>query len=288
MPLVSVIIPTHNRPQYLKEALESVKAQTFTDYEIIVVINGPDTLFTECSLNLSKSMGCVSLRTKKQGIAVALNTGITQAKGKFIAFLDDDDLWEPRKLQIQITMMQRYEADLSFCDVIPFGTGESHHPQKLAKFPNLSAAESLMLSNIGGGCSVTIARRSKILEAGGFWEGHASPDHYLWVSIAWVGNVIWVDRALVRYRNHTNNNSKSIKWTYWNTLTRTKILWNCPKHLNHMRLKVLLRSVIPSAKNNPFDEVRYTLSRITGVNLLLYISGLKYLERTIRKRLRKR
>jgi len=89
-PLVSVIIPTCNRPDMLAEAIASIQAQTCTDIEIIVVVNGPATDAAERSFRLASESGCRALRIGRQGIAAALNAGIASATGEFVAFCDDD------------------------------------------------------------------------------------------------------------------------------------------------------------------------------------------------------
>ena len=96
-PRVSVIIPTRDRPLMLRDAIKSVKDQTFTDYEIIVVINGPENVRT--SKTLQVAAGLIILRIQAAGIATALNAGIGAARGRWVAFLDDDDLWEPNRLE---------------------------------------------------------------------------------------------------------------------------------------------------------------------------------------------
>lgn len=96
--LFSVIIPTYNRSKQLSSALDSVLAQTCTDYEILVIDDG-STDDTEQVLRAYQDR-LTYLRQSNAGISVARNTGIAQAKGAYIAFLDDDDLWYPRKLEV--------------------------------------------------------------------------------------------------------------------------------------------------------------------------------------------
>ena len=108
MPTVSVIIPTHNRPYLLARALASVAAQTFKDFEILVVQNGG-----------TRDSEAVAERFKQEGVPVrylyepkacpvnARNVGIQASTGSYIAFLDDDDEWLPNKLEYQIKALQQ-------------------------------------------------------------------------------------------------------------------------------------------------------------------------------------
>ncbi|MCK5508758.1 MAG: glycosyltransferase family 2 protein, partial [Desulfobacterales bacterium] len=99
-PLVSVIIPTYNRGWILKETLNSVLAQDFTNFELIVVDDG-STDNTQDILNSYKE-NIIVLQQNNKGVSAARNMGITSASGRFIAFLDSDDLWLPKKLSIQV------------------------------------------------------------------------------------------------------------------------------------------------------------------------------------------
>ena len=97
MATVSVIIPTYNHVDYVAETLETVFAQTFGDYEVIVVNDGsPDG--TAEVLRPSREAGRIRyIEQANAGQAAARNRGLAEARGEFIAFLDDDDLWPPDK-----------------------------------------------------------------------------------------------------------------------------------------------------------------------------------------------
>src|SRR4029079_2498347 len=98
-PLVSVIVPVYNGERYLREALESVFAQTYRAIEVIVVDDGsPDDSGT-----IGQSFPEVRyIHQTNQGVAAARNNGIEAARGEFFAFLDQDDLWVPEKLNVQV------------------------------------------------------------------------------------------------------------------------------------------------------------------------------------------
>ena len=100
-PTVSVLIPTRNRPILLRRALDSVLAQTFVDYEIVVVVDGPDAE-TEELLRAEPDRRLRFHVTAARGGGAARNEAIRQAGGQWIAFLDDDDVWMPTKLERQM------------------------------------------------------------------------------------------------------------------------------------------------------------------------------------------
>lgn len=104
-PLISIIVPTYNRAGYIEEALDSVKKQTFTDYEIIVVDDGSTDNTKEILENYS---GIRYLLLEHGGIATARNAAVKAARGKWIAFLDSDDLWKEDKLQKQVDYLHTH------------------------------------------------------------------------------------------------------------------------------------------------------------------------------------
>jgi glycosyltransferase involved in cell wall biosynthesis len=105
-PLVSIVIPTYNQPALLREALDSVFAQTFKDYEVIVVDDGSTDDTRE---QLRQYGGRIRLIAQEnQGTGPARNRGMDEASGRYIAFLDHDDLWHPSKLEIQVAYMQAH------------------------------------------------------------------------------------------------------------------------------------------------------------------------------------
>ena len=117
MSKVSVVIPTCNRPALLKRALRSVLAQTYQDFEIIVVDDG-----TESAANVAEDFKDQRIHyLKNEGVhggSAARNRGIEAAQGEFIAFLDDDDEWLSEKLKYQVTVLEKNpEAVASFCGI---------------------------------------------------------------------------------------------------------------------------------------------------------------------------
>lgn len=99
-PTISVVIPYYNGSRFIGEALDSVRAQTLAPLEIIVVDDGSRP--EEAAALDAVASGCVVVHLpRNRGVSVARNTGIARARGDWIAFLDCDDLWEPRKLEVQ-------------------------------------------------------------------------------------------------------------------------------------------------------------------------------------------
>ena len=115
-PMVSVIVPTYNRPDRLQVALSSILAQTYQDFEIIVVNDGTlDVSDVIAPLNRDGRITVIR-HDRNRGLAAARNTGIRAAKGTYIAYLDDDDTYLPDHLQTLVTTLQGGEHKVAYTD----------------------------------------------------------------------------------------------------------------------------------------------------------------------------
>jgi len=114
-PLVSVVIPTHNREEGLPEAVHSVLDQTVDDLEIIVVDDYSATPARDVLEEIDDDRLTVLRHEQNRNGAAARNTGIDHATGEYITFLDDDDTWKPEKLERQLTAIEQSPADVKAC-----------------------------------------------------------------------------------------------------------------------------------------------------------------------------
>lgn len=113
-PVVSTVIPTRNRPLIVERAVKSALAQTFTQIEVIVVIDGLDACTREVLAEIDDARLKVIELPTRGGAAAARNAGVSEARGEWIAFLDDDDEWLPQKLerQIEVAQISQYELPI--------------------------------------------------------------------------------------------------------------------------------------------------------------------------------
>jgi len=109
-PLISVVMPTFNRVRYLEAAVSSVNAQTFDDWELIIVDDGSDEETRRYLSSLASSRTTVEFHSRTGVPAVARNRGITRARGKYVAFIDSDDQWAVDKLRRQLATMESTPA----------------------------------------------------------------------------------------------------------------------------------------------------------------------------------
>lgn len=195
-PQVSVIIPTYNRGWILKEAIESVLAQAYKDFELIVVDDG-STDNTSNILDDYRS-GIKVLSQKNKGVSAARNRGISAASGRFIAFLDSDDLWLPKKLSTQVEFFnQRPDALICQTEEIWIRNGLRVNPKKRHKKPSgMIFKPSLELCLVSP--SAVMIRRSLFERIGGFDETlPACEDYDLWLRISCRFPIHLIDTPLI-------------------------------------------------------------------------------------------
>ena len=194
--LVSVIIPTYNRGWIIKEAVESVLAQDVDDVELIVVDDGS----TDHTVEILKGFGedIILIRKDNEGVSAARNRGIAAASGRFIAFLDSDDLWLPQKLSRQIDFFDSNpHALICQTEEIWMRNHVRVNPKKRHKKPSGMIFEpSLSLCLVSP--SAVMIKRSLFDEVGLFDETFpACEDYDLWLRISCRYPVYLIDTPLI-------------------------------------------------------------------------------------------
>jgi glycosyltransferase involved in cell wall biosynthesis len=181
-PHVSVIIPTYNRGWILHEALESVLAQDYTDFELIVVDDGSTDRTPAVLQRYGRHLRL--LNQKNRGVSAARNRGITAARGNLITFLDSDDLWLPGKLKTQVDFFQNHpEALICQTEEIWIRKGVRVNPAKRHRKPSGMIFEpSLHLCLVSP--SAVMVRRRLFEQVGMFDESlPACEDYDLWLRV---------------------------------------------------------------------------------------------------------
>ncbi len=211
--MVSIIIPAYNVARYIGETLDSVYAQTFTGFEVIIVNDGsPDT--EEFELALAPYIERIHyLKQENRGASAARNTGLRAARGELIAFLDADDLWAPNYLEEQLEFMREYDCDLACADAMIFGVsadaGRSYMESLMPDAPPRGRVTFLELVNADRSLitSGVVVRRDLVLEVGLFDEAlRNAQDFDLWLRLARHGAKLAYHRhVLLSYRSRPNS-----------------------------------------------------------------------------------
>lgn len=216
-PLISVVLPAYQVSQFIGEALESVFAQTFRDFEVVVVNDGsPDTRQLEAVLAPYRDR-IIYIVQENGGVSSARNTAVRAASGEWIASLDPDDLWEPEYLQHQVDYLGEHpELSVVYGDAELFGPEAIPGSTVMQMSP--SEGEVTFAGLIRQQCTVihcaTLAKRQAIIDAGLFDEAlRSSEDFDLWVRIVRRGGKIAYHRErLAKYRRHSTSLTANRVW----------------------------------------------------------------------------
>lgn len=205
-PCVSIVVITYNRLQLLKETLATVLSQTYTDFELIIVDN-MSTDGTEQFVSTISDARVRYFRNPNNGvIAVNRNYGVKQAVGKYIAFCDDDDLWLPEKLELQVTLLEQ-NVDMALCytNAESFSNNQIIANRMVRRVVHKNHFMHLLQGNFIPNSSVLI-RRDALLNIGLLTENPVLREDYeMCLRIAKLYSIVGIDSSLIRYRMHTGN-----------------------------------------------------------------------------------
>ncbi|HMV56151.1 MAG TPA: glycosyltransferase [Nitrospira sp.] len=205
MDLVSIVVPAFNAEEFLRETLESALSQSYPHCEIIVVDDGSTDGTNAILTDFEKRIQIV--RQKNRGSASARNAGVAAAKGKWIAFLDSDDVWHRDKIVKQLESCGGFP--ISHTDSICFGDALEHEIVRSSFEPPHSGQvlEHLLVINFITNSTVMV-RREVFLEHGGFDESFVTcEDWALWLKICASNQLGYFNEPVVRYRFHRKSKS---------------------------------------------------------------------------------
>ena len=187
-PDVSIVIPTRDRWHLLKQmGLRSALTQTGVEIEVVVVDDGSRDETAARLREIEDARLQVVTLDRSRGVACARNHGMGIARGKFIAFLDDDDAWSPHKLETQLDVMERIQADFAYASAVVLD--EERAPRQVIRAPNArSLLKKLLTRNVIPSASNVVATSSLLRSLGGFDEElFLLADWDLWIRLARVG-----------------------------------------------------------------------------------------------------
>ena len=204
---VSVVIPTWNRPEFLKRAVRSALDQTCSPLEVLVCDDG-STDNTEATVRSFDDRRVIWLPGERAGgPAAARNRGIKASRGEWIAFLDDDDVWLPEKLEQQLREIADHRIGAVCCDAWRDRPGVDGATPLLGgvnatlRFKNMLAANRVI-------CSSMMVQRDILQAAGGFPEDAgltAMEDYALWLRVADMTSIAYCAVPLLSYRDDSEH-----------------------------------------------------------------------------------
>lgn len=240
MATVSVIIPAWNRAGVIAETLESVRRQTFGDWECIVVDDGStDDTPRVVAHFVQQDPRFRLIRQENSTAARARNRGAAEAQGEFLAFLDSDDLFEPDKLAWQVAALRSDpSAVLAYGETFNFKDGDPHKgglffsdSRERPAGPPPAGFEQLLTMNP---IIAPLVRADAFRQAGGFDVSLPSAEDWdMWLSLARRGTLVFEPRLSQRYRSHGGPFGNKSAQTLRNYTCASEVF---AKHLRHVPL----------------------------------------------------
>lgn len=255
MPKVSVIIPVYNCAEFINDAVESVLVQTYKDYEIIIVDDGStDNLRERLELFADKIR---YIHQENKGHSCARNTGIKQARGEFIAFLDADDIWLPDKLKLQIAVFRANpKIGLVHADICRF-SGEDkegctaparkNFPDEFIQRHSGNIFDTFFCREIFISCLTVIVKKECFDRVGFFDENLARlgfEDSDMWLRILWRYEALYIHKPLALYRIRPNSMSKNRKKmikAHRYVIAKLSSQYNLPRSLIKRAINAMLK-----------------------------------------------
>lgn len=246
--LVSIVIPTHNRQPLLERAINSARAQSWPNIEIIVV----DDASSDSTDSYLQREAKIDTRVRfirndvSKGGAGARNAGIKLALGTFVAFLDDDDLWAPEKLTKQINLLKSNPSASSVS--CSFMVEHSSGKRTLQPLYAPDELQQVLKANKFGGASMCLTTKAALEKIGGFDPSlRSGQDWELWIKLCIDGPLLMCPEPLVRYQIHDglriSTNQKSVYFGRRSIYFKYKKILSESNRIHHLRDLVYLRLI---------------------------------------------
>lgn len=208
-PLISIITPAYNSEAYIRETIQSVQAQTYTNWEMIIV----DDCSTDATREIVKQLIVEDNRIslfkleKNSGPAVARNTAIKHAKGRYLAFLDSDDMWLPEKLEKQFAFMSENNYGFSFTEYVKM-SDDGKLVGKPVQIPEKVDYKKLLKRNVIG--CLTVMIDTDVVGEVEMVNIRSRQDYVLWLSLCKKGFPAYgLQECLSKYRIVENSVSRN-------------------------------------------------------------------------------
>lgn len=236
---VSIITPVYNSAEYLEETILSIINQTFNSWESILIDDGSTDGSVEIIKRYQKLDGRFRVITKQvcEGAAKARNQGILEAKGRFIAFLDSDDIWNIDKLEKQIFYMKKNEVAFCFSGY-DFITEQGVLGKRVV-VPDIVSYHSLLKGNIIA--CLTVVYDTNVLGKVFMPDILKRQDFGLWLKITKRGvDAIGMQESLAKYRlrtqslSHAKFNTAKYTWMIYREIEKINLIWSLFYMFNHL------------------------------------------------------
>jgi glycosyltransferase involved in cell wall biosynthesis len=299
-PLVSIIMNCYNSEKYLKETLQSVYAQTYTNWEVIFW----DNLSTDNSKNIACSFDDKVKYYRGEfflSLGAARNMAISKAQGEFLAILDCDDLWYPEKLAKQVPVFVEFpEIDLVYSDyaMLNENGGMDLNKTELRVGHRCNAFNPIFFHKLTIPWPTIIMKKSAVDNVGGFANYKSVEDFDVLLKMAEKGLFYYVDEILALYRVHPNQLSANFELTkneIFQVYNFWELNWSNNGSLNEQRKEWLvigkkeicyitgLRALIQNKSSTSYFKEAFRYNGGIKLGILYFVSFIPFVTLLIRK-----
>ena len=281
-PLVSVIVSTHNRADLLCETLDSILSQTYENFELIVVDDGS----TDNTEEVVKRHSAGRINYLKidnwGGPARPRNIGIEKAKGKYIAFCDDDDSWKPKKIQVSMEYIEKYSADIVYHDLYYRNSKGKinifNNKNKTREF-NKPVKKDLLYNGNGINNSSVVIKKDVLLKVGLITEDKDKiswEDYHTWIKVA-ENNFIFkripnclgyyrIGNQKISYESQVFKNFENIKKYYSNDVGNRNLWW-----INYIKSRLFYTRKDYKSTISELNKIDYNLISVLTMLKIKYM-----------------
>lgn len=279
--MVSIIVPVYKAENFIEETIDTVVAQTFTDWELLLVDDRSPDHSAEVIEKKRKTLPDETAKKihlirkeKNEGAAKARNTGLDAAKGRYIAFLDADDLWDPQKLELSLSFMDKYQAGFVFTSY-RFGDENGNPNGKVTRVPRtLNYKQALSRTVIF--TSTVLLDTEKINKNLMYMPAVGSEDTATWWQILKTGVTAYgLNMPLAIYRRPagslSSNKGTAVKRIWWLYRNVAELSPMCAAgHMIGWAWRATVRRAIDDAVINHLESVkRFLTVQMSLIGLIL-------------------
>lgn len=209
-PVISVIMPAYCCERFIGEAINSVLSQTYQDFELLVI----DDCSNDGTADIIREFAQRDLRVvylhneQNMGVAKTRNRGIGESRGKYIALLDSDDVWDPRKLERQLALLQECDASIAYCSY-GFIDENSKVIKKAFIVPEKTDFQHMLTSSVIS-CSTALIS-AELLKAHTFRSDIYHEDYALWMELLAIPVSAAGDKEILAYYRQVSGSRNSEK-----------------------------------------------------------------------------
>ena len=309
-PLVSVIIPSYNHAPFVEATIDSVLSQTLSDLELIIIDDGSNDQSVETIEGRLAPIGDANrvrlIARENRGLCRTLNEGLEMARGVYFAYLGSDDLWEPTKLEKQISALEAegQDAGASYTDCYIIDA-EGRRLDRLGRQYHYRGGDiyrDLIWMRFHPPSPTNLFVRETLISIGGFNESLPIEDYNVWLRLARHHRVVYVPEALASFRVHSTNTSttypermmstalQTLEWAFRTdpllASLRRPVMGRLQAHYagayyNALDFRRARQEALKSLRWSPFDRLawRIIIRSLLGHSFIKKLRGLHHIRR---------